>query len=65
MPELDNDYDDYDDLPTVWFCAKVMTAQDRIDTRYDALLHWDKNGNARAHVCTFCDELLTHQDDVK
>jgi len=65
MAELDNDCDDCDDLPTVGLCAKVTTAQDRINARYDGLFHWDKNGNARAHVCAFCDKLLMHQDDVK
>ena len=65
MDEMDNDYHQYDDLPTVGFCAKVTTVQERINDRYDALFHWDKNGNARTHVCTFCDELILHQDDVK
>jgi AAA domain/Helitron helicase-like domain at N-terminus len=64
MANEDNDIDDYDDLPTIGFCAKVETVQKRINERYDALFHWDKAGNAKVHVCTFCDEILMHQSDV-
>lgn len=65
MPKLDNDCDDCNNRLAVGFCAKVTTSQDQINACCDALFHWDKNGNARVHVCAFCGKLWMHQDDVE
>ena len=38
------------------------TIQDRINSRYDELVHEDRKGNKLPFVCTFCDEFLMHED---
>jgi hypothetical protein len=42
----------------------VEAIQERINTRFDKLFHYDKDGGRHAHVCCVCKKFIAHMDDL-
>ena len=60
-PEDEEQTEVIDEIGTVPMVASV---QQRINERYDRLFVEDHEGNRMPYVCTICDEVLIHEDDI-
>jgi len=60
-PEDEEQTEVIDEIGTV---PTVASVQQRINERYDRLFVEDHEGNRIPHVCTICDEVLIHKDDI-
>ena len=55
---------EYDDFGDIGKLPPIKTLQDRINSRYDALFHYDKEGNRLPLVCTVCNEFILFLEDL-
>ncbi|CAB9530415.1 hypothetical protein SEMRO_2869_G339060.1 [Seminavis robusta] len=59
-----DDGEDGEDYGPIGVLPSVQSVQERINSRYDELIHVDAKGKYVPYVCLVCDEFIMHRDEL-